>query len=200
MTEKEVEVRKRLIVVVVLVEVVSLALLLLFLRLKIVPDAKETALLMMLPIVFGLHVTEEFIAPGGFISWNNLFRPQFARTSASYYVKLNGYVLVLSLLVVLGAFDYRGGFGFGISSWLVVATFMSWNAIYHLRGAIKTRSYSPGMVTGLGLFWPLTVISCAHFMETGVMRPWMFVECTVVALLIQPALDAMKRHGQKKSA
>lgn len=200
MTMKEAEVRKRLRVVVVLLELASLALLALLLWQKTVPDTMGILLLLLLPIAFGLHVTEEFIFPGGFIAWDNVFRPQFTDTPGSFFVKVNTYPGIFAFLVVLGAFDYRGGYGMGVASWLYFSTFMSWNAIFHLRGAIRTRRYSPGMVTGIALFIPLMIAAYVHFMANRVVGWPIAALCVAFALLTQPVLDLIKRRGRKKTA
>jgi len=199
MTAKEADVRRRLSVVVVLLEAASLTLLFSLIRLRIVSDTVGILLLCLLPIAFGLHVTEEFILPGGFIAWDNVFRPQFTETAGSFYVKVNTYPGIFAFLVVLGGFDYRGGYGAGVASWLVFATFMSWNAIFHVRGAIRTRRYSPGMVTGLALFWPLMVAGYAHFMAAGIVSWWIAAACIAGALVIQPILDLIKGRGRKET-
>lgn len=200
MTAKEAEVRKRLSVAMGLLEVASLALMLLLIRFKIVPDTTGILLVSLLPIVFGLHVTEEFIIPGGFIPWDNVFRPQFTDTPGSFYVKVNAYPGLFAFLAVLGAFDYRGGYGAGIGSWLVFSTFMSWNAIFHLRGAIRTKRYSPGVVTGLALFIPLMIAAYMHFMANDIVGWPAAALYVAIALAIQPVLDLMKRRGRKKAA
>ena len=200
MTTEEAEVRKRLSVVVVLVEIASAALLVFLLERKVVPDATGILLIVLFPIAFGLHVTEEFIAPGGFIAWNHIYRPKLVDTPGSFYVKANTYPAILAFLFAAGSFNYRGGYGGGLPSWLAFLTFMSWNAIYHLRGAIRTRRYSPGMVTGLALFIPLAAASYAHLLEKGVVNGPIAALCAGTALVIQPILDLMKGRGRKKAA
>jgi Protein of unknown function with HXXEE motif len=200
MTAKEADVRKRLSVAMVLIELASLAMMYLLIRLRPVPDPAGILLLSFLPIAFGAHVTEEFIVPGGFIAWDNNFRPQFRDTTGSYYVKVNVIPGIASILVVLGAFDYRGGYGAGVASWLVFSTFMSWNAVFHLRGAIRGRCYSPGMVTGLIFFVPLAVAGYVHFIANGALNRWVAILSAAAALAIQPILDRMKRRGQRKIA
>jgi len=201
LTTKEVQVRTRLGGIIAITEFASLAVLLILVRQKIVPDKVGILLVLLLPIAFGLHVTEEFIFPGGFISWDNIFRPKYTDTPGSFYIKVNAIPAVASLLLALGAFDYRGKYSlFGIRGWLAFLTFLAWNACFHLRGAVRTRRYSPGMVTGFLLFIPLTIASYINFKKVGVLDSLSTVLCMVVGLAIQPILDFVKNRGLKKHA
>ena len=93
----------------------------------------------------------------------------------------------------MGTLDYAGKYSApGIRAWLVLATFMAWNALFHMRGAVHTRRYSPGMVTGLLLFVPLSICSYVHFLSSGAVDALSVVPCVVVALLIQPVMDFIK--------
>jgi len=195
------DVRARLSWIVAAVEIASFSLLFLLIRQKVVADTAGVLLVFALPVAFGLHVIEEFIFPGGFISWDNLFRPMYTNTPASYYVKVNAFPSTAALLVALGAFDYRGNYSvFGIRGWLAFVTFMAWNAFFHLRGAFHTRKYSPGMGTGLLLLIPLMIASYIHFKSSGVIDDLSMVLCAAVALTIQPILDFIKRAGLKRHA
>ncbi|MGZ7056526.1 MAG: HXXEE domain-containing protein [Candidatus Angelobacter sp.] len=201
LTAKEMQVGARLGGVVALVEFASLSLLLLLFGQKIVPDKVGVLLVLLLPITFGLHVTEEFIFPGGFISWDNIFRPKYTDTPGSFYVKVNAIPSVASVLIAVVAFDYAGKYSlFGIRGWLAFLTFLMWNAFSHVRGAVRTRRYSPGMVTGVFLLVPLTIVSYIHFRNSGVIDSLSMVLCVVVALAIQPILDFVKTRGLKNHA
>ena len=199
MTTKETQVRTRLSRVTALTELASLTFLLVLIKQEIMPDKVGVLLIFLLPITFGLHVTEEFIFPGGFIRWDNIFRPKYADTPGSYYVKVNAIPGIASLLLALGAFDYAGNFSpAGIRGWLAFSTFLTWNAFFHVRGAVHTGKYSPGMVTGLLLFVPLTITSYIHFTRAGAVDSLSVALCIAVALVIQPVLDFIKSRGLKK--
>jgi len=197
-TEKEKQVRARLRWIIASILAASLSFTLIFVKQNIVPDETGVLLLFSLPIVFGLHVTEEFIFPGGFISWDNVFRPQFTDTPGSFYVKVNAFPALAALLVVLGAFDYRGHYShLGIRGWFTFVTFAACNTLFHVRGAIHTRRYSPGMVTALCLYLPLTILSYVHFLKSGTMDLASTILCIGVALAIQPILDLIKNRTMK---
>jgi len=201
LTSKEDYVRRRLSGLIAVVEIASVGLLLLLIRQRVIPDNFGLLLIFLFPVGFGLHVTEEFIFPGGFIGWDNIFRPRYTETPGSYYVKVNAIPMVGSLLVGLGAFDYEGKYSFfGIRAWLAFLTFMAWNALFHIRGSIHTRRYSPGVVTGVLVFIPLATASYIHFKAVGVTDGLSLVLCAAVALTIQPILDLIKRVGLRKHA
>lgn len=201
MASKEIAVRDRLAKIIPVVEFASLCALVLFLRWSIVPDRIGIFLVFLLPIAFGLHVIEEFVFPGGFIRWDNIFRPRYSDTHASFYVKVNIFPGIASLLLVLGAFDYDGKYSLpGIRGWLVFVTFLTWNALFHVRGAVHTRRYSSGMATALVLYVPLTIVSYIHFKNLGVIDIPSMILCAGIALTIQPILDLIKNRRLRKTS
>ncbi len=61
--------KPKLFIVIVMSEIVSLFTLLFLLHLGSLPGKIGVTLVLLLPIVFGLHVLEEFIFPGGYVEW-----------------------------------------------------------------------------------------------------------------------------------
>ena len=51
-------------------------------------------------------------------------------------------------------------------AWLTVAALLFSNALFHLRGAIRTKRYSPGLATGLLLYVPLGLLGYGYFIGT----------------------------------
>ena len=110
-----------------------------------------------------LHITEEFFLPGGFAEWDRRYRPEFAGSITS---RLHIIVNVLLLVIAYDVFALRHH-DTGPLLWMTVAAIMFTNALWHLRGAWKTRSYSPGMATGTLLYIPMTIYGYAHFLKSG---------------------------------
>ena len=79
-----------------------------------------------------------------------------------FHIVINGLLLLLCYNV--GA---MGGTPIGIAAWLTVTALLFSNAIWHVVGAVKTRSYSPGMITGLLLYVPLTVYGYVRLLQSG---------------------------------
>jgi hypothetical protein len=171
-------------------------------RLGNLPPGKAVALVFFLPIAFGLHVCEEFIFPGGASDWFKAYRPQYADAyTPDYFFKINAIPLVLSVLVCLGAFDYRQGFSFGgIHAWLAFVALQGFNGVYHLRGAIEMKRYSPGMVTGTLLYLPLAIVGFAYLLRTGTVNVFSAVVCLLLGAVAQTVLDLIKARRLKKPA
>jgi hypothetical protein len=180
--------------VIALIEVASVAILFLLLGLEGIPSKIGVFLVFSLPIAFGLHVFEEFIFPGGASDWFRIYRPQFAKAyTDSYLFKVNALPLALSILVSLGTFDYKGGYSFfGIRAWLAFLFFLALNAVFHIRGTVRTRRYSPGLGVGILFYIPLAIISFTFLVGTGVVDVFSAIVCVAVGSLIQPILDFIK--------
>ena len=114
-----------------------------------------------------LHITEEFFFPGGFADWDRRYRPEFASSITS---RLHIIVNVLLLIIAYDVFATRHS-PIGPLLWMTVAAILFTNALWHLRGAWKTRSYSPGMATGTLLYIPMTIYGYTHFLRTRATSP-----------------------------
>lgn len=111
----------------------------------------------------GLHIIEEFVYPGGFADWDRKYRPEIAKSiTPRFHIIINALLLALCLWVAL-----LGASSVGAAAWLTVMALLFGNAIWHVRGAIRTKSYSPGMVTGLILYVPLAVYGFVRFLSSG---------------------------------
>ncbi len=136
------------------------------------------------PVCFGLHVIEELIWPGTFIEWYHGYRPQLVGKPRSYYHKMNFFYFIATLLVPLAP---NGNYALLFASGLLFS-----NLVFtHIRGAIKTRSYSPGIVTGL-LYIPLFVASYAVLLSQHVVS----VPAALACLALSPLSEvyfAMKK-------
>ena len=110
-----------------------------------------------------LHIVEEFVYPGGFADWDRRYRPDFRNTiTPRFHVIVNGLLLV-------ACYDVWAmrSVPIGVAVWLIVTTLLFANAVWHVVGSVKTRSYSPGVLTGLLLYVPLTVYGYVLFLRTG---------------------------------
>ena len=114
-------------------------------------------------IAAGLHMFEEFVYPGHFSEWYVRNKPEIRKSvTGRFLVIINGLLLILCYDVgALGPGDY------GVALWLLVMALLAANGIWHLRGVVKTRSYSPGVLTGALVYIPLTVYGYDFFLKTG---------------------------------
>ena len=110
-----------------------------------------------------LHIVEEFVYPGGFAAWDRRYRPGIRNS-----ITLRFHVIINSLLLV-ACYDVWAlrSSPIGVAAWLIVTTLLFANAVWHVVGSVKTRSYSPGVLTGLLLYVPLTVYGYVRFLHTG---------------------------------
>ena len=109
-----------------------------------------------------LHIVEEFGFPGGFAAWDRVYRSAYRASITSRLHLVMNAMLILACVAVGSA----GPTPHGVAAWLTLAALLASNAVFHLVGTIKTRSYSPGLVTGLLLYVPMAVVGYAHFLRT----------------------------------
>ncbi|HUQ34564.1 MAG TPA: HXXEE domain-containing protein [Pyrinomonadaceae bacterium] len=103
------------------------------------------------PISYLVHIAEEYW--GGFPSW--IARFWGVESSLNNFLSWNGgawVVMTLGVAVALKTKSYR---------WLLVsfATVVLINGVVHALASVLTRSYSPGLISGLLLFVPLGIVS-----------------------------------------
>ena len=150
-----------------------------------------TILTWAVPICFGFHIVEEFVWPGGFREWYHVYRPRLAGASRSYYYSANAFFLGCALV---GALVGDPG------AVLIWSGILFCNLIFtHVQGALKTRRYSPGIVTGCVLYIPLFVISYSYFMIHHVVS----VRGSLICLILSPLPEiyfALKRVPDEKKA
>ncbi len=118
-------------------------------------------ILFLLPLLcVVLHVFEEFAWPGGFSEWYATVKPDTdVSFTPRYAFIVNGLYIVLAIvLALLGPAWPRGP-----ALWLVIATIGASNAVFHVIWVVKLRRYSPGVITGVFLFFPLFVFGVWYF-------------------------------------
>lgn len=118
-----------------------------------------STLAILLPAAIMLHVTEEFLWPGGFIEWYKQFRPSSkGEINPGYYVWINT-LMMAGCIVPL----YNGD----VAVWYCIAIIAAINACFHILGVIKLKKYSPGAITGVLLYIPLFIVGSWHLLSTG---------------------------------
>ena len=104
-----------------------------------------------------LHVTEEYIYPGGFLKWAKKNVPRLEnRITVKMAVIVNGLFLLLCIAGVLFGGKYPL-FALSIAGLILV------NGIIHVLSSIVTKSYSPGLITGTILYIPLSIYLFVFF-------------------------------------
>jgi hypothetical protein len=118
-------------------------------------------------VAASLHIIEEFVFPGGFPEWDRRYRPGFRKTiNPRFHIIINGLLLILCY----DAWALRARPA-GAALWLTVTALLATNGLWHAIGTVKSRSYSPGVATGLLLYVPLAIYGYARFLRTDQASP-----------------------------
>lgn len=120
-----------------------------------------------------LHILEEFVLPGGFPTWDRAYRPEIRESiTPRLHLVVNSALLLLCLQVgFLGETVDTEARGIGVVLWVGVSALLVSNALFHLVGSLRTRSYSPGMITAALLYVPVSAFGSWHFLRTGAISP-----------------------------
>jgi hypothetical protein len=127
-----------------------------------------------------LHMTEEFVLPGGFGDWDRAYRPAIRSSiTPRLHVVVNLLLVALCVSVglaglgeagaTLGPLGVRSAVPAGLSgaAWIALAALLFSNAVFHVVGTIRSRRYSPGVVTGVLVYAPLAVYGGWRFVHGG---------------------------------
>jgi len=109
-----------------------------------------------------LHMSEEFLVPGGFPSWYRGYRADPSRVTRRFLIIVNG-----ALLIVCANIGLLGRTFPGIAYWLTISALLCSNGCWHVWASYKSRSYSPGVVTGALVYVPLAAYGYSQFLRTG---------------------------------
>jgi hypothetical protein len=112
-----------------------------------------------------IHIIEEFAFPGGFKACYLAYKLDIAASVSNLFlVVINTILIAFSVAVALAMYAPHGN---GVAAWLTLAALLFSNAIFHIMGAIRTRRYSPGMISGIVLYVPLALYGFVHFLMNG---------------------------------
>lgn len=152
-----------------------------------------TVLIPWLPLgAVTLHLIEEFAWPGGFGDWYRSYRPERAvSVTTVFLVRINA--LFVAMAVIAGLLGFRP---YGVAIWLVVAGIAAANAAFHIWASVRTRAYSPGVVTGILAYLPLAVFGFVYFWRTGLAGTSVLIQ----AALIGPAFNIYSAWNHKRRA
>jgi hypothetical protein len=109
-----------------------------------------------------LHITEEFFYPGGFMNWIKKNKPGLSgRMTARAAIIVNSAFLLLCVTAIILA-NSHPAFALSVAGLIFV------NGTGHVLGSIVTKSYSPGTITGILLYLPISIyIFLTHGLTTN---------------------------------
>lgn len=118
-------------------------------------------------IAAGAHIFEEFVFPGGFTPWYRQYRHAgVSSISARFLILMNAALVVACLNVGLTARK-----GVALPYWIMIAALLCANGLWHIWAAVRSRSYSPGMITGTLLYVPLALYGVWALTRTRQVSP-----------------------------
>jgi hypothetical protein len=104
------------------------------------------------PLTYAVHLTEEYLVAGGFTLWAE--RALAIRIGDAQFLAWNACAFALMCVgALLVGRDARFRF---ID--VALATAVLGNVAAHVAASLVTWTYSPGVVTGLGVWMPLAVL------------------------------------------
>ena len=136
------------------------------------------------------HLFEEFVWPGGFAPWYRAYPPGYSATvSVRFLLAVNAVFIGLAFLPPLLGKTPRG-----FAYWAVVMAIAAANALFHLRATIRTGRYSPGLITGIGLYLPLATVGITMLLRLKLVG----FASVIQAVIIAGAYSAWStwRHGR----
>jgi hypothetical protein len=112
---------------------------------------RDPLLVWLLPLAFALHILEEWF--GGFPEWIALALGSPLPRNA--FIAINTVALTLVILAMRAA-TQRESHG-----WMAIAvsTILLTNGLVHLLASLVTGTYSPGLITGVVLYFPLAQLA-----------------------------------------
>ncbi len=113
-------------------------------------------------IAVSLHLFEEFVFPGHFPEWYVRYKPEIKKSVTKRFL------IIINVLLLILCYDVEalGPSKFGIILWLGVMAMLAANGVWHFKGVLKTRSYSPGVLTGLLVYFPLAIYGYVFFLNS----------------------------------
>ncbi len=119
--------------------------------------------LMWAPLVAAsLHMSEEFLVPGGFLAWYRGYRADPSKITRRFLVIVNAVLLIVCCNVGL-----LGRTPIGIAYWLTISALLCSNGIWHAWASYRSHTYSPGVMTGVAIYVPLAVYGYSQFLRSG---------------------------------
>ena len=132
-----------------------------------------------------LHIFEEFVFPGGFMKWYSAYKPDIKKSISKRFL----FFINLGLLILcydIGAIrESTISNSISVILWLGVMALFAANGVWHIKAVWKTKTYSPGVVTGTVIYIPLAVYGYIYFLQTGQVSIWIAIAAFIVGASYQ---------------
>ncbi len=133
----------------------------------------------LMPAAYVLHILEEYI--GGFSSWvNNDVRGTFDNLAFA----LNN-IAFMAILITLVTLNFRISARLPRIALVVFASAnLFWDGLFHLLSTPVLNAYSPGTVTAMLLYYPLSILIGIVIIREGVLTRLAFFSATAGGLAL----------------
>lgn len=110
-------------------------------------------LVIVVPILFAIHNAEEYIAD--LPAWS------YGNTGMDIYKSSDVFLLAISILsfivAMISVMFYLRKTRLWLKAFSLVITILGFNSVLHIISSIRYGAYTPGVITGLFLIFPLSV-------------------------------------------
>lgn len=135
------------------------------------------------PATYLLHIAEEYWGGEGFYRWISRFTG--AELAPEQFLTLNATAwifMVVGIAIMLWTNSWR---------WLLVAfgTVVLLNGLAHTVGSLITRSYSPGLLSGLFCWVPLGIVTLLRAWKSA--PPSIFITGVIVGIGIHAVVSLL---------
>ncbi len=132
--------------------------------------------------------------PGGFLTWYKLYKPEIAESIKPKVLA------VTNIFLIIGSINpiLNGKTNISVILWLIFSSIIGYNIFYHIRGLFLTKKYSPGVITSLILYLPLTVYGYFYFISEYKISIWIVFLCIAAGPFMQLFLNLNHKRRTKK--
>lgn len=138
-------------------------------------------------VVYLLHQTEEYIAPGGFMKF---FNHKMLKSPENDWPLTKRESLLINVPVIFLAYPLTAilatYFGYGIGMWLMYFSII--NGLGHVVMALKFHEYNPGTAVSACLNIPVGIYAIWYFTVNGLVGAGAHVTGIIIALAVQAAV------------
>ncbi len=135
---------------------------------------------------YAFHILEEYE-----LNWHD-----WARNVLRLPVNMTSFYIVNFLVVVLGVCCSAVGWRLPLFALLFPAVMIVNATVFHILPVVRTRIFSPGVVTAVVFFYPVAAWSYYEAWEDGVLSAWTAICSLILGVLMMayPVLLLKIRH------
>jgi uncharacterized membrane protein YeaQ/YmgE (transglycosylase-associated protein family) len=148
--------------------------------------------------VLAFHQLEEYILPGGFVKWMN----SFVLKSKKKYSPINSrnsfvpnVIIAWPIFIYISIYPYEN---IWLTLGLTFSIIMS-NAMAHIILSIKKGRYSPGLISSIILFIPLSAAAIYFSVKYNILYPSGWIYAIVTAIIIDCVVLIILSRIKKKA-